>query len=390
MASIEIVGPRRSHIPVAVRDLVRSGWIPDTAPVGGNLIRNGQLVVLAMPGAEAKLRLFIYKVTGSGRHRESERRIEITTTYPKGLAKERRYEDVVLGYDPDTGCYVGVDARRLEFGGTTGNASSFFDGRGLSAATNTRILILPRQTTIIPGGVEYHAFFRAARLSEYLLNMSAIHGGAYDGKGRDSGSTRRRGRGSATIVARRAEGEVLRLSKSSIPARARLANAALTRELERGYWGRSVRATVSPEELEATLRRSAENGALGEQVVVEAERARLVRAGRHDLSKRVRHVSLESVMEGYDVVSYDLNGTRRFIEVKATEGSSRSFPMSMGEWRVAEAKRSAYWIYRVFDVRKVPRIERYQDPVGLEVQHLLVRQSDGWTIRVGGTRRSAR
>jgi hypothetical protein len=59
-------------------------------------------------------------VTGSSRGRPEERRIEITSTYPKGLPHLAKFPDIVLGYDPITNLYVGVDPQRIEHGGPTG------------------------------------------------------------------------------------------------------------------------------------------------------------------------------------------------------------------------------------------------------------------------------
>jgi len=67
-----------------------------------------------------------------------------------------------------------------------------------------------------------------------------------------------------------------------------------------------------------------ENGRLGEEHVLIAERARLKRAKRLDLVERVRWVSQESVAEGYDILSFEDTGVERFIEVKATGGQQHT------------------------------------------------------------------
>src|SRR6266568_9507337 len=165
---VAITAPAGSHIPAAMRALLESGWTIQRAPVNGRLLRNGQRVVLRSADGDARFRLFVYKVTGSGRGSPDERRIEITSTYQKGLRRLAGYPDVVLGYDATHRIFVGVDAARIGHGGPTGNASSFFDRRGLEWKHVDRILLRPRAARLFPGGIEYHAFLKSARLAEYL------------------------------------------------------------------------------------------------------------------------------------------------------------------------------------------------------------------------------
>jgi len=46
--------------------------------------------------------------------------------------------------------------------------------------------------------------------------------------------------------------------------------------------------------------------------------------GGPELAKQVRHVSQETDIEGYDILSFDQNGTVRYIEVKATSAANLS------------------------------------------------------------------
>jgi hypothetical protein len=59
-------------------------------------------------------------------------------------------------------------------------------------------------------------------------------------------------------------------------------------------------------------------GDIGEEIVVAEARAELVAAGRDDLARSVRRVSLVSDAYGYDVVAPRLHGADRLLEVKAT------------------------------------------------------------------------
>src|SRR5262245_23372912 len=111
---IAISAPTKSHLLFFLRGMSASGWRIQTAPERGILNRNGQLIVLKSPKEEIRIRLFVYKVTESGRGKTYERRIEITTTYPKGLERRIYYRDIVLGYDDHNKIFVGVDPRRLK------------------------------------------------------------------------------------------------------------------------------------------------------------------------------------------------------------------------------------------------------------------------------------
>ena len=188
MSYVEITAPAKSHILEIVKGLLEYGWTTVSVPAHGILSRNGQLLILKADKNDIRLRLFIYKVTGSSRGKSDERRIEITSTYQKGLKRLRTHQDVVLGIDSGSDIFVGVDPRRIEYGGSTGNASSFFDKEGLNWKKK-EILIRPRKANLFPSGLEFHAFFKSQCLAEYLLNVEAIHTGSYYfGHGSYSGS----------------------------------------------------------------------------------------------------------------------------------------------------------------------------------------------------------
>src|SRR6185437_8115585 len=126
MATITITPDTRGYTTALLLDLVRCGWAIANAPASGSIPRNGIQIILKAGEFELRLRLFIYKVTSSGRSRSHERRVEITTTYHSGLRHVPRFADVVIGVDTVSGKYVGIDSRRMSFGGSTHNASSFF------------------------------------------------------------------------------------------------------------------------------------------------------------------------------------------------------------------------------------------------------------------------
>jgi hypothetical protein len=324
----------------------------------------------------------VYKVTGSGRSRPEERRIEITSTYEKGLLRLTRFRDVVLGYETDSEIYVGVDSQRIDEGGPTGNASSFFDKEGLGFAKPDRISVLPRKAALFAKGIEYHAFVNPLRLPEYLFNIKEIHSGTYQGDGLYSGKpSRKKGPISLQVDEGAVGGDVLVLSGPKPPARTGQPKIE-KRTIEAFEKGKlpKKRRKISPEEFLKIKRTMEENGRLGEEHVLKAERTRLKRAKRLDLAAKISWVSQESVAEGYDILSFEVTGEERFIEVKATSGKQNTFEMSDNEWRKACELGEQYYISRVVNVRDDPSHTHIRNPQQLELQGKVEKTSTGWRV----------
>jgi hypothetical protein len=91
-------------------------------------------------------------------------------------------------------------------------------------------------------------------------------------------------------------------------------------------------------------------GLAGEEWVVAYERRRLAEAGRADLAKEVRHVSVvDGDGAGYDVRSFDPRSERqRLIEVKTTRsGILTPFYLTRNEVDVSKAAPESFSLYRV-------------------------------------------
>src|ERR1051326_3070910 len=75
-------------------------------------------------------------------------------------------------------------------------------------------------------------------------------------------------------------------------------------------------------------RRNKLTGDQGEDVVFMAEQRELIRSGRPDLAKKVRAICKEDDGAGYDILSFELDGEEKQIEVKSTlaevPGANRS------------------------------------------------------------------
>jgi len=99
-------------------------------------------------------------------------------------------------------------------------------------------------------------------------------------------------------------------------------------------------------------------GLAGEAFVVSYERARLWHAGEKLLCDRVEHVAVSKGDGlGYDVLSFDVDGRERFIEVKTTSfGKMTPFFLSRNELGFSEAVSDQYHLYRIFEFRREPRM----------------------------------
>jgi hypothetical protein len=92
-------------------------------------------------------------------------------------------------------------------------------------------------------------------------------------------------------------------------------------------------------------------GRRGEEFVVEFERKRLHDGGRRDLLSRIEWTAqVRGDGAGYDVQSFNADGSTRLIEVKTT-GLGKYFPfnVTVNEVRCSEARPVEFQLYRVFN-----------------------------------------
>ena len=379
--AMDLSNRHTNHMVRLVHDLSEAGWIPSAFPVDARLSPNRQLIELIAPTNSIRLRFSIYKVLDRGEpHRLDERRIEITTTYISGLTRLPNWKDVVLGYDAETNAYVGLDPRRLDMGATSHNASSSVDPTALRSASDAHILVRPHETRIL--GLEYQAIFLPPRLAEYLFNYEAIHDGIYIGDGPFSGSGHFSPATQWCLPASSCNGDslVITASHSTLAAKETISKLLIEAcEIEESQTFQGV----SPDELEAIRRKCREVGDRGEHFVYKAERRRLARANRSDLANAVDWVSRRDVGKGYDLKSYETDGTPRHIEVKSTVGLGNAFFMSRNEWQIATSLRRSYWIYRVVDALERPRIvSRIQDPLHAKELNTISILPNGWLVTI--------
>lgn len=95
------------------------------------------------------------------------------------------------------------------------------------------------------------------------------------------------------------------------------------------------------------LKRNIETGSLGELLVIESEKNRLIALGKVELASKVEK---KKDGEGYDVLSFQENGDEIFIEVKTTYyGVKTDFYISESEVRFSELNRDKYQLWRLFE-----------------------------------------
>jgi hypothetical protein len=98
-------------------------------------------------------------------------------------------------------------------------------------------------------------------------------------------------------------------------------------------------------------------GADGEQLVADYERAWLRQHGHPDLAVRVQWTARDNGDGlGYDILSFDLSGQERYIEVKTTAlGAETPFYITSAGLTFAQRHVDRYALYRVYDILGEPR-----------------------------------
>ena len=97
--------------------------------------------------------------------------------------------------------------------------------------------------------------------------------------------------------------------------------------------------------------KNAQLGKAGELLVIDYEREMLLSFGRQDLAKKIEHVSEEEGDgAGYDIKSFNRDGSVKYIEVKTTRGSaSTPFFITYTELEYSKRYSNEYYLYRVFE-----------------------------------------
>lgn len=129
---------------------------------------------------------------------------------------------------------------------------------------------------------------------------------------------------------------------------------------------RFARSSVRRDYIEREARNSS-LGLAGEKFAVQYERWRLISLGEEKLAKKIEHVSVtQGDGLGFDVLSFDINGRERLIEVKTTSfGKETPFFITRNEVALSRSEADLFHIYRLFDFRKEPRLFSFRGPVDM-------------------------
>ncbi len=94
--------------------------------------------------------------------------------------------------------------------------------------------------------------------------------------------------------------------------------------------------------------------------MVKFEHERLWRAGHSRLADRVEHVSKTTGDgAGFDVLSFEVSGEERLIEVKTTRfGAETPFFVSRNEVLVSKEQAHHYHLYRLFNFKQAVKLFR--------------------------------
>lgn len=111
-------------------------------------------------------------------------------------------------------------------------------------------------------------------------------------------------------------------------------------------------------------------GRAGELFVLEVEARSLHAAGKRKLAERVEHVAAsQGDGLGFDVLSFEVDGRERLIEVKTTAFSDLTpFYVSRNELARSERDAEQYYLYRLFDFRDRPRMFSLQGAIAGQCQ----------------------
>ena len=103
-------------------------------------------------------------------------------------------------------------------------------------------------------------------------------------------------------------------------------------------------------------RKDAEIGLLGEELVINYEKERLINLDLNEYAEKIRWISKELDSYGYDIESFDVDENGKVcpikIEVKTTASKADTeFFVTKNELEVSKEYKKSYFIYRVYDAK---------------------------------------
>lgn len=123
-----------------------------------------------------------------------------------------------------------------------------------------------------------------------------------------------------------------------------------------------IQYKISEEKFRKIMESREAIGQAGENWVVNYERRYLRENGKNELAEQIMRISEANIGAGYDVLSFKIDNTEKYIEVKTTALSRMEFFISANELEVAKQLNGKYWIYLVSEIFGEPRLTTIQDP----------------------------
>jgi hypothetical protein len=128
------------------------------------------------------------------------------------------------------------------------------------------------------------------------------------------------------------------------------------------YQESKPKATISEERFKAIQRSREQKGLAGESWVVNYEKDILRQDGCSELANKVERISQSNIGAGFDVLSYEVDGGEKFIEVKTTALSKLEFFLSSNELNIANEFKRRYWIYFLYEIYGDPKLVKIHNP----------------------------
>ncbi len=98
-------------------------------------------------------------------------------------------------------------------------------------------------------------------------------------------------------------------------------------------------------------------GEKGEIFVLAYEKWRLINEGKQSLVDKIEWVAEYDNSAGFDILSKNIDGSDRYIEVKTTKlGIYAPIFFSKNEYELAKVKSSDYYLYRLFNFNQTPKM----------------------------------
>lgn len=121
-------------------------------------------------------------------------------------------------------------------------------------------------------------------------------------------------------------------------------------------------ADVPIREIDET--RKKEIGSIGENIVLKSEKEGLIKIGKKSLAEKAKDVSAENI--GYDILSFEKDGSEKYIEVKSTILSDNySFQITRNELNYMKGEKNS-WLYTVANINLKTKTGKIQDKMRYE------------------------